>query len=200
MDKIPYTFVPWGNSNSDDTGGAVQIARGLYPKTDTNYGVVSTLTYGVQWSATMIWWLNTNAVGSVMYSTEYGNYNDTVINSVNDLRADAKVAIYDSATGNLGSYVAKSSSTLKYPKEVGTAWGLTTGALAKTKVNNIYDMAGNVMEWTMEGSSNDYRARFGGYFNSAGSKEGYPVAIRSNGSPSGAYLGIGFRTSLYIKI
>lgn len=200
IDKIPYTFVPWGKSNSDDTGGAVQIARGLYPKTDTNYGVVSTLTYGVQWNATMIWWLNNNAVGSLMYSTEYGNYSDTVINSINDLRSDAKVAIYDNATGNLGSYVAKNSSTLKYPKEVGTAWGLTTGALEITKVNNIYDMAGNVMEWTMEGSSTNYRARFGGYFNSKGAKDGYPVAIRSNGNPSGAYLGIGFRTSLYIKI
>jgi len=50
-----WNNVKWGNSMTDETGGAVELARGMYPKNNGEYGVTSTLVYGVQWDAIMRW-------------------------------------------------------------------------------------------------------------------------------------------------
>jgi len=62
--------------------------------------------------------------------------------------------------------------------------------------NNIYDMAGNVSEWTMEGY-HDGRIARGGYFKQLGS---YSSADNRNPRyPHGADEVCGFRVALYIK-
>ena len=64
------------------------------------------------------------------------------------------------------------------------------------KTKNIYDLAGNVMEWTSEASSYLFILR-GGSYNGDGSD--YPVLYRSTAVDASAYGNMGFRPRLYIK-
>ena len=64
------------------------------------------------------------------------------------------------------------------------------------KVKNIYDLAGNVWEWTSEYSSSDFVLR-GGCSSSSGGGE--PVSYRFNSGASATYNSVGFRSRLYIK-
>ena len=69
-----------------------------------------------------------------------------------------------------------------------------TGASEDYKINNIYDLAGNVIEWTMESNSIDCRANRGGSFGTTGVS--YPASSRNNSFPSDAVAG--FRVTLYL--
>ncbi len=194
MGKIPYTYIPWTKNNkmNEDTGGAVQVARSFYPSNNTNYGVVSTLTYSVQWDAILQWWLDTKAVESVTESNSYGNYISHQI-AYDDLNSGAKYTVYANSVPE--SYHEVSSTTVKDSE---TAWLLTTGALKAAKVNNIYDMAGNIFEYTMEGNSTNNRPWRGGYANNTGGAR--PVAQSYSGSYTNYYSStLGFRVALYIK-
>ncbi len=189
MGKIPYNYIPWTKNDNvlEDTNGAVEVARSMYPAINTNYGVVSTLTYGVQWDTTLQWWLDTKAVASVTDTTAYGNYSSHEI-AAGDLNDGAKYAVYSSSLGQYQN--ATTSST----KASGTKWVLSTGALKVANVNNIYDMAGNMQEWVMEGGGDSGRVCRGGSIRSS-----RPVSVRLNYTPDIDYEDYGFRPSLYIK-
>lgn len=83
----------------------------------------------------------------------------------------------------------------------------TTGYNPEWAAKNIYDLAGNVSEWTMEPVSfkwlgTDYLTRVvrGGYYGGSGSD--FPAALRVFGSaftPSYTFSYLGFRPALYIK-
>ena len=72
----------------------------------------------------------------------------------------------------------------------------TAGFNENWKVKNIYDLAGNVWEWTSEASSSIFISRGGGY-GSDGSD--YPVSYRYYNGASDAGDIVGFRSRLYIK-
>ena len=74
---------------------------------------------------------------------------------------------------------------------------ITTGASDETKLQNIYDIAGNVSEWTLEKASGTYGpcAYRGGNFCDVGS--GIPASYRNYSSTSGSGGPVGFRLSLY---
>lgn len=42
-----YNFIKWGNSMTNDSGGVVEVAKGMYSKEERD-SVTSTLIYGVQ--------------------------------------------------------------------------------------------------------------------------------------------------------
>ena len=69
-----------------------------------------------------------------------------------------------------------------------------TGSVAGDVSKNIYDLAGNCWEWTMEAYSTSYRVRRGGAYNGA-----YLVSFRSNYYPTNLYDSNSFRPTLYIK-
>ena len=72
----------------------------------------------------------------------------------------------------------------------------TAGFSENWKTKNIYDLAGNVWEWTSETSSSDFVYRGGGY-HLDGSAD--PVSGRGSYRASGTADSIGFRPRLYIK-
>ena len=75
----------------------------------------------------------------------------------------------------------------------------TAGFNEKWKVKNIYDLAGNVFEWTSErASSSLFISRGGGYYNGGVGSDG-PVSYRYCNGASRAYDSMGFRPRLYIK-
>ncbi|MDD2375968.1 MAG: hypothetical protein PHD15_01760 [Clostridia bacterium] len=64
------------------------------------------------------------------------------------------------------------------------------------KAKNIYDLSGNIWEWTNEIYSS-YRVNRGGYYHYSGST--YPAACRENNHITDAnYYGVGFRVGLYV--
>lgn len=74
---------------------------------------------------------------------------------------------------------------------------ITTGGSEETKLQNIYDIAGNVFEWTLEKTSHtDYPCALrGGSYSSYGSLN--PASNRSYNLTSGSSSDVGFRLSLY---
>ena len=110
-----------GLQGNDNADGAVKVARSMYNDSE-KYGATSTLCYGVQWDATMTF-LDPN------YSN--GTY-------------DASSYVKNS-TGR-GHYCYDSS----WNKITENAAVTTTGSNSNYAVKNIFDLAGNVSEWTME--------------------------------------------------
>ena len=73
----------------------------------------------------------------------------------------------------------------------------TAGFSENWKVKNIYDLAGNVCEWTSEACSSYFIFR-GGSFGHGGNT--FPVSYRDyNNASNIAAVGLGFRPRLYIK-
>jgi len=137
-----YNNIGW--SNSDDmtnvVGGAVEVSRGMYTdkKTSNNedYGVVSTLCYSVQWDAAL------NFIDP--------NYITNEVEGKPNCQAD--------------SYLVNSIGKGWYSDNSGNSphtTGEDVDSEASNKVKNIYDMAGNVMERTMESSSSCFRVMRG---------------------------------------
>ena len=200
MNKIPYNYMRASDSEimNVETGGAIEVARSLYPETNTDYGVVSTLMYGVQWDRILSWFLETEAKDihgnkiNLTNSTTYGNYLDNEI----EYKTFNEGAMY-------ATDISVQSPTPKYDKVtakkgLSTTWLLTTGATEETRVNNIYDLAGNLWERTMENISSTNRSARGGCLLINGSD--YPVVYR--GSSLTDYevsWDDGFRPTLYIK-
>ena len=74
---------------------------------------------------------------------------------------------------------------------------LSTGASETFSKQGIYDLAGNVWEWTLEYTaiSSGPCAKRGGNYSSSGSYT--PAAYRNNDNTTGYGDSIGFRLSLY---
>ena len=68
----------------------------------------------------------------------------------------------------------------------------TTG---KFEVKNVYDLAGNVYERTMEADDTDHRVLRGGNCNSYGSDS--PASYRNSRGPTSSYGNCGSRLTLY---
>ena len=73
---------------------------------------------------------------------------------------------------------------------------IPTGSNEAYAVNNIYDMAGNVRDWTIEASDTDRRVNRGGDYDLFPSNN--PAFIRYDGRPAGSYSNHGSRLALYM--
>ena len=120
-----------------------------------NSNVTTTMIWGCQWDATLMWMYNSRDEEKKIYT-----YNST-------------------GKGNYGN------SSL-----------LATGSNESYAVNNIYDMAGNVWDWTIEAYDTGLRVTRGGvYFLDAST---YPASYRDGSAPTNSYGLFSGRLALYM--
>ena len=134
-------------------------------------------------------------------STAIGNYRDSVF----QLSQTGKYATYSDrtlsstwnpSTKSTTNFVDSSRNKIAQSSN-GNGIIVTTGISEKNKVMNIYDVAGNVFEWTLEKTSNDSSpcAERGGCYDLSGSRN--PAAYRISNNTTDANFIISFRLSLW---
>ena len=140
-----------------------------------NTNVETGMIWGNQWDRTLMWLIETGSKTKEQIaddSTSWGNYYNATF-----------------------EYVNSSGSTAT--KNEGSSTRIPTGSAEYTKANNIYDLAGNVRDWTMEAYSTGYRVCRGGDCISYG--DNIPAGNRSSYYPTNSYYNYGCRSALYIK-
>ena len=138
--------------------------------------VKTQMIWGCQWDVTMNWLISSGAKTSDEVnkdSSTWGNYNN-----------------YNAANNY-------TEGTAGYEKNAGSPQN--TGSSENWKANNIYDLAGNVWEWTQEAVGTDGRADRGGNYRSSGSS--CPASDRNSGYPDGSdYVYIRFSSHFNNKV
>lgn len=182
-DLYPYNFVTCKQAQEI----ASDMATG---------GKMSSLMFGIQWDLVLKY---IEEKGSTLAETkeerqtklkatssDWGNYED-----ISFIIDRGKYTLQPTA---VGSWTKVESS---YTKPASVAL-LTTGATDRNSVLKIYDLAGNVSEWTLERSSTGkYPQSFRGGGAYAGSGSNYPAAYHPyNNSIKSTYI-IGFRPALW---
>ena len=151
----------------------------------------SSLMFGVQWDL-VLKYLETKGTRKANLkkdSTTWGNYYDNLWNITN---TNSKYAIMDNKTYKLGNWTSGAYGAKGSNKEI----LLSTGASDEFSKQGIYDLAGNVWEFTLEYTSEFYRpvASRGGNFSYYGF---YTAAYRANYDTLSVDNRDGFRVSLF---
>lgn len=102
---------------------------------------------------------------------------------------------YKKENGLLTSFVANSENKGYYGQSAPTV----TRSDEAYAVKNIFDLAGNVYEWTMEATNSGTRVVRGGNYNNGGAECPASCRSSSNSNPSSSNIYRGFRVALYIK-
>ena len=147
---------------------------------------------------TDISYTNSKASAESMISNEYvqtglltGKAWDTTCHWIED----SLKSINDSASLKDSRYYGNYNNSLS-PANENSGTKRTAGFSENWRVKNIYDLAGNVWEWTSEAYSSSFMYHGGSYFNGGRVN---PVSDRDFNSPSITYDYVGFRSRLYIK-
>ncbi len=149
-------------------------------------GKTSSLMFGIQWDLVLKHIENKNGKTQAELkndSTTWGNYNN----------AEFEITKGKYST-NYGNTFTEVKGT--YPKPRSSVL-LTTGATERNSVLNIYDLAGNEWEWTLEKSTitNDPSVVRGGYYLLNGSS--YSASSRTYGTTSYSGYNVSFRPALW---
>ena len=145
--------------------------------------------------------------GVDVLSSNWGNYDNVALK---DLRGYyTRVDASSSATIKGKTDGFKSTSEITGTDIGLNTWVLlTTGSTEQVKKQNLYDVAGNLWEWTMEASyvnNLDYNnnADFNTYIHRGGSFHhayaSQPACFRGFNFTPNTDTGFGFRTTLFIK-
>ena len=126
--------------------------------------------------------VNSNVTTSMIWGCQWDAVMRWMYNSGDN---DKKTYTYDS-TGK-GNYAGTQGSTNK---------AIPTGSNDTYAVNNIYDMAGNVRDWTIEAYGTYDRVGRGGYCYSTASYN--PASSRGNNNPTNSNSDNGSRLALYM--
>ena len=148
-------------------------AERMYTGTNVRSGLVT----GRQYDSVMRW-LEDAGYDVQFNSTSWGNFRNTEVTGITEHSA------------NGATWVAATT------KPANVDGIIRTGGTDFTRAQNIYDIAGNMSEWTTEMVGTQRVARSGG-FNFVGTN--FPAAHRSSHAPS-AVVRFGFRPVLYLPL
>ena len=166
-----YNYVPWGKSMSDTSA-----------QTKSS---VANVAGAVELSKNM-YKDSTSVVSTLCYGVQWDAVMNFVSDATHNIKDSRSWGNYSNSTG--AAATNSGSSNMNY----------TTGRNEAWKAKNIYDLAGNVNEWTMESYSSYNRGSRGGHYYNNGAA--YSAASnRYNTYPTGAVNNIGFRATLYIQ-
>ena len=146
------------------------------------------MIWGSIWDETLQWLLESGA----QIQNGEGGTREITESDINDDSSDW--GNYYNAT-----FEYRTTSGGTSTKRENYATRIPTGSTEYTKANNIYDLAGNVFDWTLEADSTVSRVLRGGNYNYGGSV--YPASYRyvSFSDPTNSYDYYGCRSALYIK-
>ena len=195
------------NGITDETADVVKYG-GFYigryeagiPEGDTSpsnkTGIPVSKKSAIVWAS--IDYTNSKASAESMISNEYvqtglltGKAWDTTCNWIKD----SLNSINSSASLTDSRYYGNHIDSLA-PANENSGTKSTSGFNENWKVKNIYDLAGNVWEWTSEANDSYFISRGGSYSNSGIEN---PVSLRNHGMSYYAGVDLGFRVRLYIK-
>ncbi|MCI8384771.1 MAG: formylglycine-generating enzyme family protein, partial [Clostridia bacterium] len=174
-DMYPYNFITCSQAQTK----ATELATG---------GKTSSLLFGIQWDLAMKFIEEKGAKTQEELRTNsgtWGNYKDVTFEITRGL--------YTTASGTWN----RASVTSKYTKPASTSTLLTTGATDRNSTLGIYDLAGNVLEWTLEKTTFTsvpcaYRGGSNGF-----NASNRPSAYRSNSQTTSAGIAVGLRVALW---
>ena len=148
----------------------------------------SSLMFGVQWDL-VLKYLETKGTSQMDLKTDSTSWGNYINNAWNITNVDSKY--YKKPNWTSGAYGAKGGYAVVL---------LSTGASEEFGKQGIYDLAGNVYEWTLEKTSNSGRpcAVRGGDYISAGGR--FPAANRDYYGTAGFSGNFGFRVSLFLVV
>ena len=187
--KYPYNYITCANAQIKSS----QINSGDY---------TSSLMFGIQWDLVLkhleikAQWDEEQSAEYYLTtdSTSWGNYNNATFTIENGQ--------YTINTSDANSFIDYNIPTEDYVDSNGIKLEdervlYTTGASSQNRKMNIYDIAGNIYEWTLE---KGYRDEYpcvsrGGYYYRTGDYS--PAAYRNYDDKITSYYNIGFRPTIY---
>ncbi len=159
------------NASSAGTTGTAQSKQGVIPTSAENSA--TSMWYGLYSKQNKTYTGKNNSVESSMI---WGSQYDAMLNWVKTGNDEDKIT--NTSLGNHSGSV-KTTGNSKYSND---------------SINNIRDLGGNLIEWTLEAYSTYSRVIRGGSYLNAGSP-----SSRDDNNPSDTYSTYGSRVTLYIK-
>lgn len=180
QDLYPYNFV------------TCKKAQELTSQLKTG-GRTCSLMFGIQWNLVMKYIESKGAKTQAQLKSNSGTWGNYYDMSFTVTRG--RCATYNTSTRKLGAW---SSPITSLNKATNKSMIFTTGATERNSVLNIYDLAGNLYEWTLATpDSSSYNGVFrGGDYRSMMST-GAPAYRQNTGSTTTLDDKIGFRVALW---
>lgn len=163
-----WNYIPWGGTSTD-------TASDKQPGNDNANGAVKVARSMYTKSSTC------GVTSTLCYGVQW----DAALNFINPeyVKADGKATGFVSNSEDMGNYSRSIAAT---------------GSNTSYQQKHIYDLAGNVYEWTMEAYYTNLRVYRGGMYDLSGSGSNPPASNRNNNNPSGSGSYLGFRVALYL--
>ncbi len=138
---------------------------------------------------------------SIKDSTKFGNYYNNITTAYEKINTKYAIFKYGSqGVTNFDTLTMKRGYVLDAPKGKGeNRIELATGSSDDFKTYNIYDVAGNVWEWTTELSTDLNAVLRGGSFQNNGEERPLEYINGNDNSISKYGYNVGFRAVIYLK-